>query len=115
MMIDENSNEVETASESYDETNIEPAERKPRSKERGPDRKPRTYKASSMNNFVQFRDRPEVFAKYLKDEKGVDIAGNSGTVKAFLILGGVMIAIFGGLWLYNRYKNERKDGIENMY
>ena len=66
-----------------------------------------------MNNFVQFKDKPEEFAKYLKDVKGVDITGNSGIVKAFLIFGAAMIAIFGGLWLYNRYKNRKNDGIKN--
>ena len=75
---------------------------------------PRTYKANSMRNFVQFRERPEEFAKYLQDVKGVDVTGNSGIVKAFLIFGGVMIAIFGGLWLYKRYKNERRDNVENI-
>jgi hypothetical protein len=64
-----------------------------------------------MKNFVQFKERPEVFAKYLKEEKGVDIAGNSGITKAFLIFCVAMIAIFGGLWLYNRYKNRKDDNI----
>ena len=82
-------------------------------KKGGPDKKPRTYKANSMSNLTQFNQRPEEFAKYLKEEKGVDIAGNSGMVKAFLIFGGVTITIFGGLWLYNHYKNERKDNVEN--
>ena len=68
-----------------------------------------------MKNFVQFKERPEEFAKYLKEEKGVDITGNSGIVKAFLIFGGVMIAIFGGLWLYNHYKNGNDNSIENRY
>ena len=68
-----------------------------------------------MKNFVQFRERPEEFAKYLEEEKGVDITGNSGIVKAFLIFGGVMIAIFGGLWLYNHYKNGNDNSIENRY
>jgi len=68
-----------------------------------------------MNNFVQFKDKPEEFKKYLKDVKGVNVTGNSGIVKAFLIFCGVMIAVFGGLWLYNRYKNERKDNVENRY
>ena len=68
-----------------------------------------------MKNFVQFKEKPEEFEKYLKDVKGVDVNGNSGIVKAFLIFGGAMIAIFGGLWLYNRYKNGRNDGIENKY
>jgi hypothetical protein len=58
-----------------------------------------------MKNFVQFKKKPEEFAKYLKDVKGVDITGNSGMVKAFLIFCIAMIAIFGGLWLYNHYKN----------
>ena len=89
--------------------------KKPRSRERGPDKKPRAYRANSMSNLTQFNQRPEEFAKYLKEEKGVDITGNSGMVKAFLIFGGVMIAIFGGLWLYNRYKNEENDDIENRY
>ena len=114
MMENEDDKPIETAAEIY-ESEIDYSERKPRSRERGPDRKPRTYRANSMKNFVQFREKPEVFAKYLNDEKGVDIAGNSGIAKAFLIFVGVMIAVLGGLWLYNRYKNERKDGIENMY
>ncbi|MDH5432174.1 MAG: hypothetical protein OEW78_09910 [Nitrosopumilus sp.] len=67
-----------------------------------------------MNNFVQFKDRPEEFKKYLKDVKGVDISGNAGIVKTWLIFGGAMIAVFGGLWLYNRYKNERRDNVENI-
>ena len=68
-----------------------------------------------MSNLTQFNQRPEEFAKYLKEEKGVDIAGNSGMVKAFLIFGGMMIVLFGGLLLYNRYKNEENDDIENKY
>jgi len=68
-----------------------------------------------MKNFVQFNDIPEEFKKYLKDVKGVDITGNTGIVKAFLIFGGAMIAIFGGLWLYNQYKNRKNDDIENRY
>ena len=114
MMENEENKSDETAVESY-ESEIDSSERKPRSRERGPDKKPRTYRANSMKNFVQFREKPEEFAKYLNDEKGVDIAGNSGIAKAFLIFGGVMIAVLGGFWLYNHYKNERKDGIENMY
>ena len=47
-----------------------------------------------MKNFVQFKERPEEFAKYLKEEKGIDIAGNSGIMKAFLIFGGVMIVLW---------------------
>ena len=105
---------VESISESY-ESEMDSTERKPRSRERGPDKKPRTYRANSMNNFVQFQDRPEEFAKYLKDVKGVDITRNSGIVKAFLIFGGVMIAVFGGLWLYNHYKNRNNNSIESRY
>ncbi|MDH3203132.1 MAG: hypothetical protein OEL81_00445 [Nitrosopumilus sp.] len=104
---------VEIVSESSDDSVIEVTAKKPRSRERGPDKKPRTYRANSMNNFVQFKDRPEEFKKYLKDVKGVDITGNSGIVKAFLIFGGVMIALFGGLWLYNHYKNGNDNSTEN--
>jgi len=68
-----------------------------------------------MKNFVQFNDIPEEFKKYLKDVKGVDITGNTGIVKAFLIFGGAMIAIFGGLWLYNHYKNGNDNSIENRH
>jgi len=105
---------VEIAVES-NEIEIDSTGKKPRSRERGPDKKPRTYRANSMNNFVQFKDRPEEFAKYLKDVKGVDITGNSGIVRTFLIFGGAMIAVFGGLWLYNRYRNGTDDNIENKY
>jgi len=107
-MIDENK-VVESVSESYDDSEIDYIERKPRSKERGPDKKPRTYKANSMSNLTQFNQRPEEFAKYLKEEKGVDIAGNSGIVKAVLIFCVAMITIFGGLWLYNWYKNRKNN------
>jgi len=68
-----------------------------------------------MKNFVQFRERPEEFAKYLEEEKGVDITGNSGIVKAFLIFCVVMIAIFGGLWLYYHYKNGNDSSTESRY
>ena len=68
-----------------------------------------------MKNFVQFKERPKAFAKYLEDEKGIDITGNSGIAKAFLIFGIVMIAVFGGWWLYNHYKNKKKDNLENRY
>ena len=112
-IIEENNNDVEIASESYDDSETVYTEKKKRSRERGPDKKPRTYKANSMSNLIQFNQRPEEFAQYLNDEKGVDITGNPGIVKAFLIFGGVMIAIFGGLWLYNHYKNEENNGIEN--
>ena len=106
MMSEENNNDViEITTESYKDTETISTERKPRSRERGPDRKPRTYHANSMNNFVQFRVRPEEFAKYLKDVKGVDITGNSNIVKILLILGGLGFAGLGGWWLYNRYKN----------
>jgi len=81
----------------------------------GPDKKPRTYRASSMNNLAQFNQRPEEFATYLKEEKGVDITGNPGIVKAFLIFGVAMIAIFGGWWLYDHYKNRNYNSTENRY
>ena len=68
-----------------------------------------------MKNFVQFKERPEEFAKYLKEEKGVDVTGNSRIMTAFLIFGGVMIVFFGGLWLYNHYKNGNRNNSENRY
>jgi len=114
MMIDENK-VVESISESYDDSENISTGKKPRSRERGPDKKPRTYRANSMRNFVQFKERPEEFAKYLNEGKGVSIAENSGIVKAFLIFCVAMIAIFGGLWLYNHYKNRNYDNTENRY
>ena len=111
-MMDENK-VVESVSESYDDSENIFAGKKPRSRERGPDKKPRTYRANSMKNFVQFKERPEEFAKYLKEEKGVNITGNSGIAKTFLIFCVAMIAIFGGLWLYNQYKNRKNDDIKN--
>jgi len=68
-----------------------------------------------MNNFVHFKYRPEEFVKYLKDVKGVDLTGNSGIVKAFLIFGGAMIIIFGGLWLYNHYKKRENENTESRH
>ena len=64
---------------------------------------------------MQFKERPEEFAKYLNEEKGVNIAGNSGIAKAFLIFCVAMIAVFGGLWLYNHYKNRNDNNTENRY
>ena len=113
-MIDENKI-VESVAESYDDSENIFVAKKPRSRERGPDKKPRTYRANSMNNFVQFKDRPEEFTKYLKDVKGVNITGNSGIVKAFLIFGGAMIVIFGGLWLYNHYKKREDENTESRH
>ena len=112
MMMDENKI-IESVSESYDDSKNISTGKKPRSRERGPDKKPRTYRANSMKNFVQFKEKPKEFAKYLKEEKGVNIAGNSGMVNAFLIFCVVMIAIFGGCWLYNHYKNRKNDSIKN--
>lgn len=83
--------------------------------ERGPDKKPRTYRANSMGNLVQFKQRPEEFVQYLKDEKGVDVTGNSSILKTFLIFGGTIVAIFGGFLLYNHYKNRKNDDIEKEY
>ena len=114
MMMDEDK-AVESVSESYDDSENTSAGKKPRSRERGPDKKPRTYRASSMKNFVQFKERHEEFKKYLKDLKGVNIAGNSGIVKAVLIFCVVMIAICGGLWLYNHYKNGNDSSTESRY
>ena len=113
-MMDENK-VVESVSESYDDSENILAGKKPRSRERGPDKKPRTYRENSMKNFVQFKERPEKFTKYLKNEKGVNIAGNSGIVKVFLIFCVAMIAIFGGWWLYNHYKNGNDSSTESRY
>ena len=114
-MNEKNNTDVEIESEGYDESEIIHAERKPRSRERGSDKKPRTYKASSMRNLTQFNQRPEEFAQYLKDEKGIDVTGSSGIVKALLVLGVVMLAGLGGFWLYNRYKNGEDRSIEDRY
>ena len=46
-----------------------------------------------MSNFVQFKDRPEEFTKYLKDVKGVNIDGNSNLAKILLVL--YMIGLVG--------------------
>ena len=47
------------ASESFDDSENISTGKKPRSRERGPDKKPRTYRANSMKNFEQFKERPE--------------------------------------------------------
>ena len=114
MMENENYENIEIESTTEDsETTY--SERRPRSRERGPDKKPRTYKAASMSNLTQFNQRPEEFAHYLKEEKGVDITGNSGFGKALLILGIVLGAIFGGAWLYKHYKNKKEPSVESRY
>lgn len=105
MMENENYENAEIESTTEESETTYP-ERKPRSRERGPDKKPRTYKAASMSNLTQFSQRPEEFTRYLKEEKGIDITGNSGFGKALLILGIVLSAIFGVAWLYKHYKNK---------
>jgi len=112
-MMDEENYDVEIASEGYDDSEIDYIERKSRSRERGPDKKPRTYRPNSMSNLAQFKERPEAFVQYLKDVKGVDITGNSGIGKALLILAIVLGVVFGGAWLYNRYKNRKDNEIES--
>ena len=112
-IIEENNNDVEITSTSYSDSETEYTEKKKRSRERGPDKKPRIYRVNSMNNLTQFNQRPKEFVKYLNDEKGIDITGNPNIVKIFLVFGGVVTAIFGGLWLYNQYKNKKNDDIEN--
>jgi len=113
-MMEENK-VAETAVESFDDTELDHTERKPCNRESGPDKKPRTYRANSMNNFVQFKYRPEEFAKYLKNVKGFDVTGNSGMIRMLLILVGIGLAGLGSWWLYNHYKNGKNDNIENKH
>ena len=107
---DYENNEIETTTE---ESEITYSERRPRSRERGPDKKPRTYKAASMNNLKQFNQRPEEFAQYLKDEKGVNVTGNPEIGKILLILAIGVFTVLGGAWMYNHYKNRKDNRIEN--
>ncbi len=66
-----------------------------------------------MSNLAQFKERLEAFVQDLKDVKGVDIAGRSGIGKALLILGIVLGVVFGGVLLYNHYKNGKDNEIES--
>jgi len=95
-MMDENK-VVESVSESYDDSENILAGKKPRSRERGPDKKPRTYRANSMSNLTQFNQRPEEFAKYLKDEKGVDIGSdfNWNNTIVWILIG--LVVVVGGI------------------
>lgn len=43
------------------------------------------------------------------------VTENSSIAKAFLIFCVVMIEIFGGLWLYNHYKNVNDSSTESRY
>ena len=91
MISDEEVNveEIETPENNEDgETSYR--ERRPRSRERGPDKKPRTYRVNSMKNLSQFNNRPQGFETYLKDEKGIDITGKTNTAKI----------VFGDYWNY---------------
>ena len=105
----ENGDAIEKIEVSENNEGIETSqkERKPRSRERGQDRKPRTIRANSMRNLNQFSDKPEEFSTYLKDEKGIDITGNTNaTTKIVLIVIGIMLAGLGVLYFYDRYKNK---------
>jgi hypothetical protein len=57
-----------------------------------------------MRNLSQFNARPEVFTKYLKDEKGLDLTGDSNIVKLMMVFAGLIFAGLGGWWLYNHFK-----------
>ena len=63
-MTEENNNDVEITSSDYSESEIDSPERKPRSRERGPDKKPRTYRTNSMRNLEQFSNRPQEFQTF---------------------------------------------------
>lgn len=52
MIEQNNTNDVESASENHRESETDCSERKPRSRERGPDKKPCTYKAARMSNLT---------------------------------------------------------------
>jgi len=86
---------------------LEYSERKPSSRERGPDKKPRTYQVNNMRNLNQFSDMPQGFEKYLKDEKGVDIIGKTSTAKIVLVVIGIMLAGLGILYFYDKHKNKQ--------
>ena len=99
----------EFASTDYDESETEYAERKPRSRERGPDKNPRAYHVNSMRNLAQFNDKPQEFVQYLKDEKGIDIVSYSKLTKKIWIITGFIIVMVVGLYLYDWYKNKKTD------
>ena len=48
MIEENNNNDVGIASESYNDSEIDSTERKKCLRERGPDKRPRTYRANSM-------------------------------------------------------------------
>jgi len=76
-----------------------------------PDKKPRTYRASSMNNLAQFNQRPEEFTKYLKDEKGIGIGSNVNAVYVAVIVVIALVAITSPLCiekLVNWYKKRKE-------
>ena len=101
--------EIETPGNNEDlETSYK--ERKPRSRERGPDKKPRTYRANSMRNLEQFSERPQEFETYLKDEKGIDISGKTSTAKIVLIVIGIVLAGLCVLYFYDKHRNRQDTG-----
>lgn len=98
---------MKTISENTEKMSMSNTERRPRSRERGPDKKPRTYRIGSMRNLNQFSDRPQEFETYLKGEKGIDITGKPSTAKIVLIIVGVVLTGLGLLYLYDRYRNRQ--------
>ena len=103
---EENMGEIETL-ENNDDIEDSYKERKPRRRERGPDKKPRMYKVNSMRNLNQFNNKPQEFETYLKDEKGVDITGKPSTAKIILIVVGIILTGLGLLYLYDRCRNRQ--------
>lgn len=116
-IINENRCYADDTTEDYDYPEVDYTERIRRSRERGPDRKPRTLKVNSMRNLKQFKEKPEEFVQYLKEEKGLDITGNSKLVKPVLILVGLILATSAGWILYNHYSQNKQDdeNIEESY
>ena len=111
MISDEQDNKEETETLEEDTENYKTShnERRPRSKERGPDKKPRTYRASSMRNLNQFSKRPVEFETYLKDQKGVCLSEKKYNItKLIPIIVGIGLIIFGMLYFYDR-KNRQND------
>jgi len=118
MMGEENNVKVATENHDYSETIS--TERKPRNKERGPDRKPRDYPHHTMKNLRQFQNVPhDNFKSYMQENKGVDVGGKrfnwDGLAVAIWIVCAISAGGYGLWWLYNHYKNEKDNNTENRF
>ena len=86
--------------------------RRKRSRERGPDLKPRDFPLHTLKNLPQFRDKShEEVRQYILEKKGVDIGSNVNAIHIAIIVIVALVAITSPLWIEKlaNWYNKRKE------